>query len=113
MEANASKRLLRFRLRTLLVLVTLVAIWLGWNVNQLRKRDQMLRYLTSQGAVIQKGGPTKPWKSMPFAWSLLGAEPVSAIQLPNHKFSDVDLPHIETWFPEADIQWIGGTGGMF
>jgi len=43
------RRWLRFSLRSMFVLVTLVAIWLGWNVHVVRQRNDMTTWLSASG----------------------------------------------------------------
>jgi hypothetical protein len=118
MAAPPGRRRFRFGLRAMFVAVTLLAIWLGWNVHQVRNREKMRLYIVSQGGVIGNGTPVRPWKTLPWTWSILGAEPVATIDLTAVEFSDDDVRHIEPWFPEADISTSrsggmgGGTGGM-
>jgi hypothetical protein len=107
--ARPRRRLFRYSLRTLFVVVTLFCIWLGWNLHQVRQREAMLRYLNmptfpSSRAVIQSGHSDKPWKKMPYSWSLLGAEPIESIEVyGNDTWTAADLREMERLFPEADV----------
>ena len=42
MISAPNRRWLRFSLRTLFVVVTVIACWLGWNLHQVRERDRLL-----------------------------------------------------------------------
>jgi hypothetical protein len=101
----------RYRLRTFLLVVAAIGLWLGWRVHQVHYRETVRRYLVLQGAVVHNSTPGKPWKALPLAWSLFGSEPVDTIELPGDKFSKDDLEQIAPWFPEADVS-IYRSGGM-
>ena len=101
------RRWFRFSLRTLFVLLTLFGVWLGWNLPQVRKREAMLRYLNMPSsplprASITPGHTDKPWKTMPYSWYLLGAEPIETI-LVYGSLTAADLRELERLFPEADV----------
>ena len=53
-------------------------------------------------ASIAPGHSGKPWKKMPYSWSLLGAEPVETI-LVYDTLTGADLRELERLFPEADV----------
>jgi hypothetical protein len=104
---------LRFSLKTFLLLVTAFAVWLGWNVYQVSQRQRMEQYARSVRARYQytyvtltvvHGPPTKPWKSLPFMWRLLGVKSVSRIDSNGGVLDKEDVEQIRKWFPEADIE---------
>ena len=114
------RRWFRFSLRTGFVLLTLFCIWLGWNVHQVRERESVLRYLRDparqQALFPEEAAPLKPWRSLPFIWSVLGAQPVAIIKLDRYENSEDDCRQIQRLFPEAtvmreDAAPVGG-GGM-
>jgi hypothetical protein len=99
MPMPAPKRWFRFSLRTLFVFMTVFAIWLtwlGWQRGVVRERSKLLQ--ANVGRETSNPGPT-----IPFVWSLLGASPLSAINLPASEFSEEDLQQYRAAFPEADV----------
>ena len=102
----------RFSLRTFFILFTVLAVWLAWNVYQVRQRERMEQYVATLGAsnrltknpgpVISYGDPIKPWKSLPIMWRLLGVKSVRSIDLTGVRVAEDDQEHIQVWFPEAD-----------
>lgn len=102
------RRRWRFGLRTLFLVVTAVALWLGWNVYQLQKRAGVAKFiLTSSGSsqAITYGPPVRPWKSLPATWRLLGVKLVTYINLSGVKLEDEDIGQIQASFPEAEFTW--------
>ena len=76
------RRRFSFSLRTLFVVITVLTVWLGWNVYQVRKREMVRQYIVNSGqAGLVLGPPEKPWKSLPIMWRLLGVEPVQTLRL--------------------------------
>jgi hypothetical protein len=99
-------RRFRFGLRTFFVVITAIAIWLGWNVQQVRKRAGVERFIltsSSGSQVITYGPPIRPWKSLPVTWRFLGAKPVTSISLKFVRLEEGDLEQIRASFPEAEI----------
>lgn len=94
----------RFSLRTLFVLFSLVAVWLGWSVYQIQQREQVKQYILARGALIKEGPSEKPWKRLPMTWRLLFVEPVSSIDMHNEfERDDPENEYIRAAFPEAEI----------
>jgi hypothetical protein len=102
MAEDRKRRRLAFRLRTLLAVVTLLALWLGWNLYRLEQRKEIGKYL-AQFAIISSGEPIKPWKSLPWSWRLLGAEPIRSIEYQMSRISREELEHVQDAFPEAEV----------
>jgi hypothetical protein len=103
MDGKPKRRWLRFSIRTLLAVVTIFCVWLGWNFYELRQRHLIKQFLTAQGIALDYGEPTAPWNSFPLSWRLLGEEPVSFIKLHRGKFSAQDVEQIARWFPESRL----------
>jgi hypothetical protein len=103
----AKLRRFRFSLRTLFVVVTLIAVWLGWTLWRLRQREKVYLYLTSSAhfshAFVMRPDelPLAPWKRLPVTWRLLGAKPLSLTKLQRDRFSERDQRQIQSLFPEA------------
>lgn len=112
MFGEPRRRWFRFSLRTLFIVLTLAGLWIGWNYDRVRKREEMLRYLNGSGGAGTPGqvdvldparaGYRPPWKKLPWTWRVLGAEPVETIHL-YAKFNEKDRWYIEHLFPEADL----------
>jgi hypothetical protein len=87
-DVPPKRRWLRFSLRTLFVLVTIVGGWIGWQMNAARRQKQAVEALERAGANInydyqQKFGPP----SIPIPQSVPGIKP------PSHYFDpNVALP---------------------
>lgn len=108
------RRWLTFSLRTFFAVLTIAGLWIGWNVDRVRKRDAALRYFNQAShpanlppASVQMLDPAlprnpPPWKKMPWMWQLLGAKPVDSIRL-IATFGEQDRWYIESLFPEADV----------
>ncbi len=111
-EIEAPKpRRIRFSLKTLLLLITAFAVCLGWNVYQVNQRHRIEQYVSTYPDPWRKnnvqvpfvyGPPTKPWKSLPIMWRLLGVKSVQEVDLQG--VSEEDKEHIRVWFPEADFK---------
>jgi hypothetical protein len=95
-----------------MIAVALVAAWCSWNLHDVRVREATLRYIESQGARVDQG-EAKPWRRLPFMWSLFGARPISEIELPSDHFDAMDCAAIARLFPESIVSVYsvpGGTG---
>src|SRR5260221_160080 len=97
----------QFSLRTMFVMVTLFAVWLGWNLHIVRERDKVLDSLKRDHRIFAEGEyanvvvvEDKPFVfkrgllaasgSLPISWRLLGAKPIpmtvyAQFGLLNHK----------------------------
>jgi hypothetical protein len=84
---------------------TVIALWLGWNVYQLQRREMIANWITlNQFGDISMGEPQYPWKRFPITWRLLGAEPVREIIF--RGFNDEgDREQLRASFPEAVIRY--------
>ena len=92
------------------VVVTVVACWLGWNLNRVNQRARVVqRIVSSNGRVV-----TKPqleienrgmryedlgFPKMPILWRLLGAETTVAVEVPE----GIGKAEVRRLFPEADV----------
>jgi hypothetical protein len=108
---NAPKhRWLRFRLRTMFVLVTAVALWLGWELRIVRQRRAAVAELRGDPSAqvftvmdyeipfdMNDDMPTVPWLRR-----FLGDVPVELIRYPAGR-NESDKRRLKTLFPEADV----------
>lgn len=92
MSECPTKRRWSYSLRTLFVVVTLVAIWLGWSVNWIRQRHEYLEQAYSHGS----GVPA------PMVLRLLG-ESGSPVIVPQGDATDAEMDYAAKLFPEAEI----------
>jgi hypothetical protein len=96
-----------FSLRTLFIVVTILIVWIGWNVNRVRERTATIQYISRNaevGVEMYFGREQKPWRGMPLAWQWLGAEPVALVVLPKiGAFDEDDRRAISRLFPEAQV----------
>ena len=102
------RRWLRFSLRTMFLLLTVLSVWLGWNLNRVRQRE---RLLSLAGVYKFDGGPlsrglknaraTAP--RVPVVWSWLGAKHVGLLYLDRYRITDPDFEHYRAMFPEANL----------
>jgi hypothetical protein len=101
---------IRFGLRALLIAIAVFGIWLGWNVQHVRKRQAMETYVKHilgprNQAGMSYGPPIKPWKSVPIMWRILGARSVQEINLQKYDVPPDDQKEILKWFPEANVRF--------
>jgi hypothetical protein len=109
-QAPKRRRWFQFSLTTMLVVITVIAVWLGWNLSRVRQREATIVFLKNSGMSVAY--PTTaalqipPWKHLPFGWRILGAKPVRTVYLPQ-QFKEVDREQVRGLFPEAAIVIIG------
>ena len=95
----------RFSLRTMLVVVSLLGCWLGWERHIVSRRAGERRAIEKAGGTFYTGefvpGPF-PRRPKPVSWirRLLGDESVGLIDLRN---VPRDPTVVSSWFPEADL----------
>jgi len=93
MDENRKRRRFRFKLRTLFVIVTLFAVWLGWSFNWIRQRREFLR----DGDAFRVGESVRA----PALLWIFGEEGAEKIWLVARKSSASD--EARRLFPEAKI----------
>lgn len=113
MTPAPKRRWFHFSLRTLFVVVTVLACWLGWNLNIMRQRNQaMARIVSENGQVItydefEKMVPAVRGKistrQLPIGLRLLGTNPVAFINVPGESFTEHEADRIDRLFPEARV----------
>jgi hypothetical protein len=66
-EPKPKRRWFRFSLRTFLVIVTLICVWLGWKINEARKQKQAVEAIQANGGTVlydfevdENGEPIQP-----------------------------------------------------
>jgi len=100
------RRWFQFSLGTLFVVMTLVALWLAWELNFIRERKAMRRTIAEKGFV----STVKEWNSeagrvsqakVPFWRVWLGDEAIAMIML-EQGATEFDLEQVRSRFPEAN-----------
>jgi len=115
-----SRRWLRFSLRGMFVVITLLGIWLGFQVNWLRQRQEARRWIEQHESLggwsrinpkdviwTKLDGTKHPGKPADAPWSLrlFGETRLAFINLDKSKLSEADIPRIDSLlalFPEAE-----------
>jgi hypothetical protein len=110
-SAQSPRRWFRYSLRTMFVVVTVFALWLGWELKFIRDRKAMQTWLKENGGSVMSvdegyqiaghwgGGFVPP--SIPWWRRMLGDEPIPSVGLPREepKYKD----RCSLLFPEAEI----------
>lgn len=118
MPDKSPRRWFSFSLRSLLLVMTVVCIWLAWESSVVRQRRRMLTRLQTSPAfqittaktwaTIFAGGPppSQPVATIPTVRRWLGDEAIQEIGYFRHMqgFSDVDVERVARLFPEAKVQ---------
>ena len=83
--------------------------WLGWNLKQVRQREEFRADLRSRGAMFGSIDARTSGKSVPFVWTVFGVKPIGLIEVPAGAFTADDLVRFATLFPESTIREHGET----
>jgi hypothetical protein len=109
------RRWFQFSLGTLLVLVTVFAIWLGWELKFIRDRKNFLALLNEYEAAELKDGGFTAWintpvfdePTLPFWRPWMGDYPRGVVLLPGNT-TEEHLQMARRLFPEAKYFAKGG-----
>src|SRR5262245_33675445 len=110
MPLRPSRRWLRFSLRTLLVLVTVFCVWLGWQVSIVHERKAALAKPGIVERVVYPGDDE--WNkadsvpTLPFWRYWMGDRPVPSIILSEDHALEVGLPgtdELQRVFPDSNL----------
>src|SRR4051794_39640710 len=94
----------RFSLRTLFMVVTACASWLGSGIHQVRERERMLAVEGIVFATVRSNGsPARADQRPPLLWRLLGARTIVFVGLDPNQTTPADLSRYKALFPEADV----------
>jgi hypothetical protein len=110
----ALRRHLRFSLRTLFVVLTIVALaaaWLRWNAIQVQQRREFVAYLQN---LDQQPDPVTTWvlhwdhdeRRIPLVWRLMGAtnEDWGTWLLCNQALTDEQLQRAKRLLPDCQVE---------
>ena len=110
MSTNTNRRWLRFSIRSLLVAVTIVCVWLGWQVSIVWNRKMLRDQLVERGGFIistseiptdENGQPIQDLSLQPhgrFVRQLLGDEEPGGFMLPLD-YSEAEYKELRAAFP--------------
>ena len=109
------RRLFQFRLRTLLILTTIIAIWLGGWSYKARQQREAVAALRAIGAVIDYD-TRRPWTTGRKKWpqwllKIGGADYIASVRLVLFDHShgiDADLKHLKG-LPGLQVLWLDGS----
>jgi hypothetical protein len=114
------RRWFQFSLRTQFVLLTVFAVWLGWNLHIVRQREHVLGSLKPDHRIIAEGeygnlaivedkrsvakrGLLSPSGSLPISWRLLGARPIAMTIYVQFGVLNQKAQRIRALFPESQV----------
>ena len=103
-----TRRRFQFGLGTMFVMVTVVAVWLGWELTFVRERRTALEWLKKNGGFVVSVAETKnnqvpppePVNEIPIWRRWLGDEAMYFVVPPDNATED-DLSRFQRLFPEA------------
>ncbi len=106
-DPGAKRRWFTFSLRTLFVVVTVFACWLGWNVNRVRQRNHLIEHPRQ---LDHQPSPAPYWvircdeDKLPIAWRMLGARHDWATWLvQNESLTEAELRRAAILLPDCKI----------
>ena len=106
-EPKCKRRRFQFRLRTLLIGVTLLAMLCGWQAKVIRDRHEAAKTYRTVSAVYEAYGPnhTMRVRTQSARWPLrwLGEDGYFGIVIPQNTRDD-EVQRLERLFPEARIE---------
>jgi hypothetical protein len=106
-EPKRKRRWYQFRLRTLLIGVTLVAIWCGWQVHVVAARKAASKAFQERGADFYLFDAKTAHPLSVLLWmrvQFIGDSPVNRIYLSKDRFNEKDEAEIAAMFPEAQVE---------
>ena len=99
----------RYSLRTLFVVTTLVAIWLGSQARVVRERESVVHrqdWPELMEYSFPYTHPLAPSRDPSLLWKLLGARSLdwNTLRMPNNVFSSADCRRVRRLFPEIQVE---------
>ncbi len=95
MPTSPRRRWFQFGIGTMLVLVTVFALWLGCELKFIRDRKAVIADAAREGSAV----PSDDSSGIPFWRRLLGDRAMDLLFLPYY-YSDADLDNARRLFPE-------------
>jgi hypothetical protein len=110
-NSQGKRRWLRFSTRTLLVAVTILCVWLGWQVHIVRERKRLREWAIEHGGYVNVEYVATPFTavvrprriSVPWYRKLLGDQAIATISFSRSWENEEQAKEIDVYFPEADI----------
>jgi hypothetical protein len=89
------------------VVVTVICVWLAWNVKRVREREALMNIMSLRGVRQSFPAPLSNPEPhyLPLIWRLLGAQRLDKawLFLPPDEFTDDEVADIRLHFPDASI----------
>jgi hypothetical protein len=103
MSTPQPRRWPRFSLRTIFVVLTLVATWLGWNLQIVRERQRIRTWVEEQDGEFADEGPFGEKSEPTLIRRLLGDKVAHTIWVELGTLSPGELDELQRAFPEAEL----------
>jgi hypothetical protein len=105
------RRWFRFSLRTLFVVVTVLACWLGWQVNVVAQRRTAIRAAQPDAALFVFDDSSLPSATVAYFGNRPGIPLVRRWMGDSRvvfvaAYREQDVPEFERLFPEAEVRWM-------
>jgi hypothetical protein len=106
MTAAPPRRWYRWSLRTMFVVVTVIGCWLGYYLNWVRQRHELIRQIDDRPPIFNRVQGMGPAGTFPWSLWLLGEKPREFIEFELASKDDYPraLSETQRLFPEAWIQ---------
>lgn len=111
MVARPRRTWFRFSLRSLFVLVTLVGVWLGYQMSIVRERQALLASIVARGGIVTETDPSAARmpdiEDIPWYRRILGDRAVASIgmgaEIPSGVAYPATVGRVLRAFPEAEV----------
>jgi hypothetical protein len=116
-DPRPKRRWFRFSMRTLFAVVTVVCVWVGWNVNAVRTRQSMRKDIEASGGIFSSVGGNiskvrdgdQNWKPTLIRRALGDS---AAFGIFFNRFTTPEDIQRSGYFPEAQVyEWADSFGG--
>ncbi len=101
---TAPRRRFRFTLRTLLVVVTVFGVWLGYQLQAVRERAHLMNWIEGHGGIVNRLKSPTPVTAWPRGRGLLiDSDIVLQVLVENR---DRNIPTWREWLGDTAVSWI-------